>query len=441
MNSCLKDEYRRQLMGDCNQMPCHKVFCRGGLKDEVVEALSELLSRYGDVFLCRNICKTIDEASGRSLGEDGDIILDFFFCINGMGPKRGPASEIRTCEDDDGARKPRTKNEEDKGVLRLEGGMESMEWAKRKFKKKGVPLFKNKTGNRFGCLKINEMKDEFDGAGRLDHSICTLISRKEEISEEKRYILIGVLHLLLKKYENSLHLTLGMMIIRIYYSISRYDDIEEIYYPILYKVFCNIRSLYSEMLKKTSLSEGIGCEGGKIDMREGRAICLYLPRFTRLDLSMLVDNITTTLNSEEVIDSRESKRVDNLLGMLHMLYLINEECGFLSYKKFYLSAFCSRMNFREEFKHFRTRSKTPLNFPFILPVHIKAELIKYENNDKMKTSLQDSFFKSLFEGHVDPYLFITVNRETVYRDSIEIFKKMNVLDAKKQLRTTFKNEE
>lgn len=439
MDPCLKDEYRRQLTGACDQVPCYKVFCRRGLENEAAEALSELLSRYGDVFLCKNIYKTIEKASYANFSRNGNVFLDFFFCLSEVGSRRNTSiEESRIGSDGSETSMLCIKNEE---RMKLEGGMQSVEWAKRKFRKRSIPSLKSKGGNRFGCLKINEMKDEFDGASKLDHSICTLISGKEKTTAEDRYVLIGVLELLLKKYENSLHLTLGMIIIRIYCSISKYNDVEEIYYPILYKIFRNIRSLYSEMLKKASLSEGITCRGEKIGAREEQPVCIYFPRFTKLDLSMLVDNITGILNSEEVIDSRESKRVDSLLGILHLLYLINEECGLLSYKRFYLTAFCSRMNFREEFKYFRTKSKTPLNFPFILPVHIKAELIKYENNDRMKTSLQDSFFKSLFEGHMDPYLFITVNRETVYRDSIEIFKKMNALNARKQLRTTFKNEE
>ncbi|AFN82814.1 ubiquitin protein ligase E3A [Encephalitozoon romaleae SJ-2008] len=439
MDPCLKDEYRRQLTGACDQVPCYKVFCRRGLENEAAEALSEVLSRYGDVFLCKNIYKTIEKASYVNFSRSGNVFLDFFFCLSRVGSRRDMSIEESRVESDGSETSMLCIKNED--GMKLEGAMQSVEWTKRRFRKRSVPSLKNKSGNRFGCLKINEMKDEFDGASKLDHSICTLISGKEKITVENRYVLVGVLELLLKKYENSLHLTLGMIIIRIYCSISKYDDVEEAYYPILYKIFRNIRSLYSEMLKKASLSEGITCRGEKIGSREDQPICIYLPRFTKLDLSMLVDNIAGILNSEEVIDNRESKRVDSLLGILHLLYLINEECGLLSYKRFYLTAFCSRMNFREEFKHFRAKSKTPLNFPFILPVHIKAELIKYENNDRMKTSLQDSFFKSLFEGHVDPYLFITVNRETVYRDSIEIFKKMNVSNARKQLRTTFKNEE
>ncbi|KAG5859859.1 E3 ubiquitin-protein ligase [Encephalitozoon hellem] len=438
MSPCLKDKYRRQLTGTCDKVPCHKIFCRSGLGNEAAEELSELLSKYGDVFLCENICKTMDHASHVNFGRNGNVFLDFFFCLSKMGSRRNTSSEESRSGSGSEASILCIKNEEG---IKLENGMQSVEWARRRFRKKSIPSFKRKTGNRFGCLKINEMKDEFDGATRLDHTICTLISGKDGVTAEDRYILVGVLQLLLKKYEDSLHLTLGMIIIRIYCSISKYSDVEEVYYPILYKIFHNIRGLYSEMLKKTSLSEGITCRGEKIGTRGDHPVCIYLPRFTKLDLSMLVDNIAGILNSEETADNRESKRVDNLLSILHLLYLINEECGILSYKRFYLASFCTRMNFREEFKHFRAKSKTPLNFPFILPVHIKAELIKYENNDMMKTSLQDSFFKSLFEGHVDPYLFITVNRETVYRDSIEIFKRMNPSNARKQLRTTFRNEE
>ncbi|EOB13665.1 Ubiquitin-protein ligase E3A [Nosema bombycis CQ1] len=99
------------------------------------------------------------------------------------------------------------------------------------------------------------------------------------------------------------------------------------------------------------------------------------------------------------------------------------------------------MNFREEFKFYRTKTKTPLRYSFVLPVHIKAELIKAETNDMMKSSLQDSFFRALFEGHIGPYLFITVSRDNIYKESMDVVRCLNIEDVRKQLRITFKCEE
>ncbi len=45
-----------------------------------------------------------------------------------------------------------------------------------------------------------------------------------------------------------------------------------------------------------------------------------------------------------------------------------------------------------------------------------------ENSDLMKASLQDAFFKALFEGPMEPYLFITVGRNTVYKDTIHLLE-------------------
>ncbi|EQB61396.1 ubiquitin protein ligase e3a [Vairimorpha apis BRL 01] len=113
----------------------------------------------------------------------------------------------------------------------------------------------------------------------------------------------------------------------------------------------------------------------------------------------------------------------------------------VSFEKFYCDDFCNNINLKEEFKFLRTKSKTVLNYSFILPLNLKAELIKLENNDLMKASLQDSFFRSIFEGHVEPYLFITITRENIYSDSLRILNYIKQEDVHKQLRITFKNEE
>lgn len=439
MDPCLKDEYKRQLGGECGQLACHRAFCREGLEEEAAEALSETLSRYGDVLLCRNTHKAVEQTCAVGTGGGGNRILDFFFRLSArmMGARKGVSIEERPADLDGKG----VQLHGNKKVLGVGDEPDPVEWAKRRFRRKEHSPGHGRAEGRFGCLKANEMKDGVDEGSELDHAICATVSGKERASAEDRYVLVGILHLLLRKYEGSPNLTLGMVVARIYCAVSRDEDIMEECYPALHRIFSSIRSLYSEMLCKTPLGEGVTCGGERVRAKGGGPVCVYLPRLTRTDLSALVGNISRILNSSPEADNRESRKVDSLLSILHVLYLVNEECGVLSYKRFYLAAFCSRMSFREEFKHFRARSKTPLSFPFILPVHVKAELIKYENNDKMKTSLQDSFFKSLFEGHVDPYLFITVSRETVYKESIEIFKRVDVNDARKQLRTTFRNEE
>lgn len=183
------------------------------------------------------------------------------------------------------------------------------------------------------------------------------------------------------------------------------------------------------------------CYQNVVVMNNFKYTCLNVKVFSKNDLIKSVSAISSYLNSVLITDIRENKKIETALNVFHLLYLINEKMQVLSYKRFYLINFCAKINFREEFKFYRAKSKTPLNFSFILPVHIKAELIKAETNDMMKASLQDSFFRALFEGHIGPYLFITVSRENIYNESMEIIRGLNIEDVRKQLRITFKNEE
>lgn len=438
----LKDKYRQQLKDGCNQTACYGVFCRSGLETGVVENVSEMLSWYGDMFLCEGIHKVLEHGCiYNSNSEQKNRLLEFFFGLNARifnSGRIGPEKSVESVQLDDGElTTPYLGRNKEAGSTKSRGTVEGSEWVKKKVRRNNMQGSGGEVENRVEGLRIDTIPE--NETRTLDHEICHMLSRKG-LSEEDMYILTEMARLLLRKYEGLPHFALGMTIIRIYCLVSRHRDFEHSCYSILYKIFCNIHSLCGETLKKTQLSEGVACKGIRTSQGRG-SICIHCPRFTKTDLVTAVESVSRTLNTSETTDNREDKKIDSLLKMFHLLYLINEECGLLSYKKFYLGGFCSRMSFREEFRHFRTKTKTPLNFPFILPIHIKAELIKYENNDKMKTSLQDSFFKSLFEGHVDPYLFITVDRETIYEDSIEIFKKLRTEDAKKQLRITFKNEE
>lgn len=431
----LKDEYARQLRSGCMQTVCSKVFCRSSLGDGSIDIVSGILSRYGDAFLCEHIHKALDQETCRQ--EQRNSLIDLFLHLNTKISCSGRLELEKSVQLD--AEEPITPyiSEKKSCSTRTRSISEARRWANKKKRRSYTVSERSGVEDQVENMKIDAVSEHGDTQD-FDHRMCSLMSVKS-FSDEDMYILAGMIQLLLRRYESLPHFTLGMVIVRIYGLVSGCCSLETSSYSILHKIFCNIHSLYGEVLKKAPLSESAACEG--IKTHSCLSMCLYPSKFTRADLVVLVESISHTLNASHTTDSRENKKIDSLLNIFHLLYLINEGCGLLNYRKFYLSSFCAKMNFREEFRHLRTKAKTPLNFPFILPVHIKAELIKYENNDKMKTSLQDSFFKSLFEGHVDPYLFITVNRETIYRDSIGIFKGLDAEDARKQLRITFKDEE
>ncbi|TBU18987.1 E3 ubiquitin-protein ligase [Ordospora colligata] len=455
MSLHLQEEYRQQLVNGCENAVCGGVFCNAKLEDELVERVSETLSEYGELFLCKNVDRVADRYVEDDLLRKKSKVLIFFFfvCLKVVGSRKhvqfgsnnagdnelllGVCKCYGKCKHE--SSKIKCKHEPNRMMCNV---MESDEEADDYGASEKECCDEGACMNEFGCIKIDEMIEEElcipEGA---DHSICELLSNKNAASAEDIYLIGAVFQLLVRKYEEAPQFTLGMIILRMYGMFNKHWKLGSINYTVLCNILQNIKCVYEEMAKGTSLCEGIVCSYTNKHAKTKKTMCVYPPRLTRSDLAMLVNEVSHGLNSSVSTECREDTRINEMLSVLRVLYCINEDFEALSHKRFYLYEFCERMDFREEFKHLRAKSKSALEFPFILPVHIKAELIKCESNDRMKSSLQDSFFKSLFEGHIDPYLFVTVDRETVYRDSIEIFKHLNPQDARKQLRTTFRNEE
>ncbi|KAH9411646.1 ubiquitin-transferase [Ordospora pajunii] len=447
MSLHLQEEYRQQLANGCENAVCSGVFCNAELEDELVDRISETLSGYGSVFLCRNMDRVADGygCAGQDVLRMRSKVLNFFFfvCLKTVGPRKNVRFESTSAGDSEAVSAcgcyVGCKHKPSRKKCNV---MESDEEADKSGALARGCCDEGASRNQLGCMKVDEMAEEElimpEGA---DHSICELLSNKNAASAEDTHLIGSVFRLLVRKYEEVPQFTLGMVILRMYGMFSKHWKLTGINYPILCKILQSVRCVYGEMAKRAGLCEGIVCSYRSRHYKTNKAMCVYPSRLTKADLTMLVNEVSCGLNSSASTECREDTRVNGMLSMLYVLYCINEDYGILSHKRFYLHEFCERMDFREEFKYLRAKSKTALEYPFILPVHIKAELIKCESNDRMKSSLQDSFFKSLFEGHIDPYLFVTVDRETVYRDSIEIFKQLDPQDARKQLRTTFRNEE
>ena len=87
----------------------------------------------------------------------------------------------------------------------------------------------------------------------------------------------------------------------------------------------------------------------------------------------------------------------------------------------------------------KKEGRSVFNYPFILPLNIKNRILKEQYSDKMKNSLKDAFFLSLFKGEVPPYLSLIVRRQYIYEDTVEQLDEADSLN--KQLKISFDREE
>lgn len=71
---------------------------------------------------------------------------------------------------------------------------------------------------------------------------------------------------------------------------------------------------------------------------------------------------------------------------------------------------------------------------------MKAEILRIQNDNIQKINIQDSFFRTLFEGVQVPYLYIHVKREYLYEETLKILQNIDTNDLKKQLKIKFNDE-
>ncbi|KKO76000.1 ubiquitin protein ligase e3a [Vairimorpha ceranae] len=464
-----KNLYAEQLSYGCKRQNCLKAFCRKIENPNLLDEISAILCDYDDIFLCENTNKLVN----------GDISLHKYKfkenqCINLL------IHYLDLFKID------KNKSYEDNNVDDLilyspynSNFNDNMDLVKDK-----QPL-KNITNTHLenGMYDLNISNNEEE-----KHFFCNYFN-KNKWSSKEYYLISGVVHILIKKYKDCPFYTLGLLILRLYSIVSMYSctDLQKltVIFQISTDIFksntkkCNFKKVESEkdqtinnlinvtfddqngdakqvFMKsengfETQKGDGSFIEHSSTELYVNDCkqnlevnkyyICFNEELFNKNDLFRLIVNMRKTLNRFSDTNIRENKRLELMLNIFYLMFEFNENLQVVQYKKFYLNQFCLRMNFKEEYKFFRTKGKSILSYSFILPVYLKAEVLKSENNDLMKTSLQDSFFRSLFEGHIEPYLFITVNRENIYSESLKILLKIRFEDMHKQLRITFKNEE
>lgn len=114
-----------------------------------------------------------------------------------------------------------------------------------------------------------------------------------------------------------------------------------------------------------------------------------------------------------------------------------------NFKHFYIPelSHCFDANMKNEFIRWASREISLLNFPFFLAPEKKAKILKIESTIRMRHELQDSFFKALFEGVQNPFLFVEVRQDHLLADALLQLDSRPKSDFRKQLKIKFINEE
>ncbi|KAJ1913159.1 hypothetical protein H4219_005319 [Mycoemilia scoparia] len=82
-----------------------------------------------------------------------------------------------------------------------------------------------------------------------------------------------------------------------------------------------------------------------------------------------------------------------------------------------------------------------LNFPYILNLAAKFEVLRYESAIQMRNELHDTFFRVMFEGVKCPYLVLEIRRDHLVRDTMYQLDIKSSMDLRKQLKVRFVGEE
>ncbi|KAF9946578.1 putative E3 ubiquitin-protein ligase HTD2, partial [Modicella reniformis] len=133
--------------------------------------------------------------------------------------------------------------------------------------------------------------------------------------------------------------------------------------------------------------------------------------------------------------------VVSALQCLHFFYHANQESRLIKYTEFYNDSLNSFIDFMDDFKRFREKLFALCNFPFVLTVTTKANILKLESSVLMREKLQLAFFRALLEGVNPPYLLLTIRRDYIIEDALVQLQNKSHEDLKKQLKVKFVNEE
>ncbi|TBU06431.1 HECT domain-containing ubiquitin-transferase [Hamiltosporidium magnivora] len=462
-NSYLK-KYTRQLDLGCKLNKCCRIFCKRNMSRSCMQNIGKMLAKYGSVFYCENICLILQ---GNEFSNDyisvGCRPLDFFFYL----------THILFDEDF-----IKVKNK----------GCTSQ-------KSENCDTLINKKLNHEFCEYFNSAKFGEEDIVLIEGLLYLLLKKYEFTLEQTLGLVIIRIfnvvsrHYTLKNVYVQLFTNTFLNIQRLSKEISKDDGnecccFEDMNKDSISSNISNESNIHSnETLKSVAENESINtissvtkisaCKSpdnynsklANINLKNILSAesnhtsryslnsaytsndtgllreCIFKSKITKKDFINLVNSVSLCINSMAHVNIRESACLENLFNIFNILYTINDQEKILNYKKFYSEEYCKSQNFKEEFRSYKANFKSMLKYTFILPLRMKAEFIKSENSDMMKSCLQDMFFRALFEGETKPYLFITVGRSTIYRDTMNILKNLDDSEMKKQLKITFDNEE
>lgn len=393
-------KYSKQLTQKCSNPNCSRAFCRNVSDNATINKISRILSKYGDLLLCRKIQKL--DVKITKLNKN--IIIDSLFYINSL-----------ICQEE------QEWHPVNPSIFNLNDT--------KLFKKidNGETVSQNQTPNKenesCGMEPIKPCKN-------LNHRFCTILSQAYNSTD--LYLLTGVLHVFLGKFKVRPDFNLAMIITRIYNVISKYEDIDSS----LYKTLVSVFSIITEKILTSMMIPFLKITEGCINER-----CLFTFDLSKNDL---IENVITIRNQIEgtfPVDFRENSRLSSLFEILKQLFLINEKFSIVDESEFVIKKFFSTINLKNELKFSKLKFQSPLEYSFAIPINTKAEILKIYNGEGMKASLQDSFFKALFQGVTQPYLFINIRRDKIYTDTLKIIMEVDNIDVKKQLKVKFLGEE
>lgn len=385
-------DYRKQLTTECKNPNCGRVFCRPHHSSKVIEQIATLLSDYTDIFDCHKI-ENID--SGSIIRTSNNKTLDlYFYMLQRIKPGNSMANSSSAC------------------------------FTTRKAKSQATKVGERKKGKRPVLIQKDEPID------MIDHSFCMLL--ENEPDQANAYLLVGVIHLFLLKFNKCKNFTVALIIVRLFTTIPKECSLDCSYYAYLAVLYRYIQNRLSLSKRGAPATESDSCKFRK---------CLFYGSFSRADFLHSLRTVSMLLNCSASTDVREDEKIRQLLEITAALFAVNESFSYVNYETFYLHGFCRKLNLKSEFKFYRLKAATALNYHFILPVDSKAEILKLANSEAMKYSLQDSFFRSLFDGITSPYLFLTVGRKAVCDDTMRLLRDIGADEFRKQLRIKFTGED
>lgn len=171
------------------------------------------------------------------------------------------------------------------------------------------------------------------------------------------------------------------------------------------------------------------------------AMCFLSAELCVNDLVDLIKSLTVVVDNLNIANIRESSLLEKIMQTLKVIYDFSVGNGLVHHSIFVNKRFSRMLNYKLEVRFHKEGAASILDYPFVLDMEAKGDLVQIENTDKMKIELQDAFFRSLFEGKVSPYLNFEVGRESVVEDALRLFQGLEKGKIRKQLKIKFVGEE